>query len=76
MVEQTPRMEGRQMFMILAPNPKVAQRARDLAAAAGAGEAKKLGASQAEAGRRRREPRGAGRRRQQAPPATPKAARR
>ncbi len=30
-VEQTPRMEGRQMFMILAPNPKVAQRARDRA---------------------------------------------
>ncbi|SEN15072.1 translation initiation factor IF-3 [Stigmatella aurantiaca] len=30
-VEQAPRMEGRQMFMILAPNPKVAQRARDLA---------------------------------------------
>jgi translation initiation factor IF-3 len=30
-VEQQPRMEGRQMFMILAPNPKVAQRARDLA---------------------------------------------
>ena len=30
-VEQNPRMEGRQMFMILAPNPKVAQRARDLA---------------------------------------------
>jgi translation initiation factor IF-3 len=30
-VEQVPRMEGRQMFMILAPNPKVAQRARDLA---------------------------------------------
>jgi translation initiation factor IF-3 len=30
-VEQMPRMEGRQMFMILAPNPKVAQRARDLA---------------------------------------------
>lgn len=30
-VEQTPRMEGRQMFMILAPNPKVAQRARELA---------------------------------------------
>jgi translation initiation factor IF-3 len=29
-VEQTPRMEGRQMFMILAPNAKVAQRARDL----------------------------------------------
>src|SRR5258708_13415682 len=30
-IEQAPRMEGRAMFMILAPNPKVAQRARDLA---------------------------------------------
>ncbi len=30
-VEQPPRMEGRQMFMILAPTPKVAQRARELA---------------------------------------------
>ncbi|MBU8897118.1 translation initiation factor IF-3 [Corallococcus sp. M34] len=30
-VEQMPRMEGRQMFMILAPSPKVAQRARELA---------------------------------------------
>jgi len=30
-VEQPPRMEGRQMFMILAPNPKVAARARELA---------------------------------------------
>lgn len=30
-VEQPPRMEGRQMFMILAPNAKVAQRARELA---------------------------------------------
>jgi translation initiation factor IF-3 len=30
-VEQTPRMEGRQMFMIVAPNAKVAQRARDRA---------------------------------------------
>lgn len=28
-VEQVPRLEGRQMFMILAPNPKVAQKARD-----------------------------------------------
>jgi translation initiation factor IF-3 len=28
-IELQPRMEGRQMFMILAPNPKVAQRARD-----------------------------------------------
>jgi translation initiation factor IF-3 len=30
-VEQPPRMEGRQMFMMLAPNAKVAQRARELA---------------------------------------------
>ncbi len=30
-VEMAPRMEGRQMFMILAPSAKVAQRARDLA---------------------------------------------
>ncbi len=30
-VEQAPRMEGRQMFMIIAPNPKVAARARELA---------------------------------------------
>lgn len=30
-VEQPPRMEGRQMFMILAPNAKVAQRAREMA---------------------------------------------
>ncbi|MCY1046762.1 translation initiation factor IF-3 [Corallococcus sp. bb12-1] len=28
--EQMPRMEGRQMFMILAPTPKVAQKAREL----------------------------------------------
>ena len=28
-VEQAPRMEGKQMFMILGPNSKVAQRARD-----------------------------------------------
>ena len=28
-VETAPRMEGRQMFMIIGPNPKVAQRARD-----------------------------------------------
>jgi len=28
-IEQAARMEGRQMFMIIAPNPKVAQRARD-----------------------------------------------
>jgi len=30
-VEQPPRMEGRQMFMMLAPTAKVAQRARELA---------------------------------------------
>jgi translation initiation factor IF-3 len=30
-VEQPPRLEGRQMSMILAPNPKVAARARELA---------------------------------------------
>lgn len=29
-VEQAPRMEGRQMFMIIGPNAKVAQRARDI----------------------------------------------
>lgn len=41
-IEQAPRMEGRQLYMILAPNAKVAQRARDLArqhlAAAAAGK--------------------------------------
>ncbi|MBI3182249.1 MAG: translation initiation factor IF-3 [Myxococcales bacterium] len=30
-VEQSARMEGRQMYMILAPHPRVAQRARELA---------------------------------------------
>jgi translation initiation factor IF-3 len=39
-VEQPPRMEGRLMFMILAPTPKVAQKARELARQA-AGKAKK-----------------------------------
>jgi translation initiation factor IF-3 len=39
-VEQPPRMEGRLMFMILAPNPKVAQRAREQVRAAAA-EAKR-----------------------------------
>jgi len=29
-VEQPPRMEGRSLFMIIGPNPKVAQRARDM----------------------------------------------
>jgi translation initiation factor IF-3 len=36
-VEQPPRMEGRLMFMILAPTPKVAQRARELARQAAGG---------------------------------------
>jgi translation initiation factor IF-3 len=36
-VEQPPRMEGRLMYMILAPNPKVAQRARELARQAAEG---------------------------------------
>jgi translation initiation factor IF-3 len=35
-IEAVPRMEGRQMFMILAPNPKMLQRQRDQAKAAGA----------------------------------------
>ncbi|HVG64077.1 MAG TPA: translation initiation factor IF-3 [Hyalangium sp.] len=39
-VEQPPRMEGRLMIMILAPTPKVAQRARELARQA-AGAAKR-----------------------------------
>jgi translation initiation factor IF-3 len=36
-VEQAPRMEGRLMFMILAPTPKVAQKARELVRQAAAG---------------------------------------
>jgi translation initiation factor IF-3 len=32
-IESAPRMEGRQMFMILAPNPKMLQRQRDQAKA-------------------------------------------
>ncbi len=32
-IESAPRMEGRQMFMILAPNPKMLQRQRDQARA-------------------------------------------
>ena len=47
-VEQMPRMEGRQMFMILSPNPKVAQRARDQARAqAAAAEAAEAAAKKA-----------------------------
>jgi translation initiation factor IF-3 len=46
-VEQPPRMEGRLMFMILAPTPKVAQKARELARQA-AGKAKKAQSASAE----------------------------
>ncbi|QRK14021.1 translation initiation factor IF-3 [Archangium violaceum] len=52
-VEQMPRMEGRQMFMIIAPNPKVAARARELArqqaAAAEKAEGKSEGGKKSEA---------------------------
>jgi len=48
-VEQMPRMEGRQMFMIIAPNPKVAARARELARQQAAAAEK---ADRAEGGRR------------------------
>jgi translation initiation factor IF-3 len=53
-VEQPPRMEGRNLFIILAPNAKVAQRARDLARQQAAaaptksdGKPKKSGADEA-----------------------------
>jgi translation initiation factor IF-3 len=46
-IEAAPRMEGRQMFMILAPNPKMLQRQRDQARAAAAAQAAPGGASQA-----------------------------
>jgi translation initiation factor IF-3 len=42
-VEQPPRMEGRLMFMILAPTPKVAQRARELAKQAAGGAKRSQG---------------------------------
>jgi translation initiation factor IF-3 len=48
-VEQMPRMEGRQMFMIIAPNPKVAARARELARQQAAAAEK---ADRAEGGKR------------------------
>jgi translation initiation factor IF-3 len=50
-VEQMPRMEGRQMFMILSPNPKVAQRARDLARQQAEAAAKKEAAEAKAAGK-------------------------
>lgn len=42
-VEQMPRMEGRQMFMILAPSPKILQKARDAARQNAAAPPKKDG---------------------------------
>ncbi len=55
-VEQMPRMEGRQMFMIIAPNPKVAARAREMArqqaAAAEKAEKAEGGGKPAEGGRK------------------------
>jgi len=69
-IEQPPRMEGRQMFMILAPNPKVAQRARDIA------RQQAIAREQAEKGEKGgkpqgNQPKGDG---QQAPSPTPEAA--
>ena len=65
-IEQHPRMEGRQMFMILSPNPKVAARAREQArqqaeAAAKAEAAGKRGdeGKRAEAGKGEGRPEGA-----------------
>jgi translation initiation factor IF-3 len=52
-VEQTPRLEGKQMFMILGPNNKVAQRARDAHRnALIAAEKEKLGRKGTEEGER------------------------
>jgi len=61
-IEQQPRMEGRQMFMILAPNPKVAQRARDLARQQAAAREQASSPSPAEKPQRQAQP-------QAAPPA-------
>jgi translation initiation factor IF-3 len=44
-VESPPRMEGRLMIMILAPTPKVAQRARELARQAAGGSKRSQGAA-------------------------------
>jgi translation initiation factor IF-3 len=47
-IESAPRMEGRQMFMILAPNPKMLQRQRDQAKAKDALAASRAAAPAAE----------------------------
>jgi translation initiation factor IF-3 len=49
-IESAPRMEGRQMFMILAPNPRMLQASRDRAKAQAEKEAKAGGAPAAAAG--------------------------
>ena len=49
-VEQMPRMEGRQMFMIIAPNPKVAARAREMARQQAAAAEKAEGGRKPEGG--------------------------
>jgi translation initiation factor IF-3 len=51
-VEQAPRMEGRQMFMILSPNPKVAQRAREQARQQAEAAAKAEGGKKGDEGKR------------------------
>ena len=58
-VEQMPRMEGRQMFMILSPNPKVLQRARDLARQQAEKAEKESGKGDGGGGRKTDKPEGA-----------------
>lgn len=48
-IESAPRMEGRQMFMILSPNPKMLQRQRDQAKAKAATSAHSAGGAPATA---------------------------
>ena len=49
-VEQTPRMEGRQMFMILAPNPKY-KPPKEAKPAGGADRREAVGGGRSQAGR-------------------------
>jgi translation initiation factor IF-3 len=49
-IESAPRMEGRQMFMILSPNPKMLQRQRDQAKAKASAAAQQPPAAGAPAG--------------------------
>ena len=76
-IEQPPRMEGRQMFMILAPNPKVAQRARDLARNQAIAREQAEKAAQGKQDGGQQAPKGDGQAQAQAPqqePAAPQAA--